>query len=118
MHYFVDNMFRQDKAPYCSNCSRDADCIALLLVRRPVGCLLADTALAGTRNASGFSTRSCCSVQDGEVPRDAEFARVRQYMIRRCRYAAALILNVQARAAVPASVALPRASMAASACDY
>ena len=30
------------------------------------------------------------------MPRDAEFARVRQYMIRRCRYAAALILNVQA----------------------
>lgn len=32
MHYFVDNLFRPDKAPYCSNCSRDADCIALLLV--------------------------------------------------------------------------------------
>ena len=29
------------------------------------------------------------------MPRDAEFARVRQYMTRRCRYAAALILNVQ-----------------------
>ncbi|KAI3433414.1 hypothetical protein D9Q98_003229 [Chlorella vulgaris] len=63
MHYFVDNMFRQDKAPYCSNCTRDADCLALLL--------------------------------DGVVPRDVEFAQVRQYMIRRCRYAAALILNVQ-----------------------
>lgn len=32
MHYWVDNMFRPDKAPYCSNCSRDADCLALLLV--------------------------------------------------------------------------------------
>ena len=29
------------------------------------------------------------------MPRDAEFARVRQYMIRRCRYAAALVMNVQ-----------------------
>jgi len=36
MHYFVDNMFRNDKAPYCSNCSRDAGCLALLLVRRRV----------------------------------------------------------------------------------
>lgn len=34
MHYFVDNLFRPDKAPYCSNCSRDADCVALLLVSR------------------------------------------------------------------------------------
>ena len=33
MHYWVDNLFRQDKAPYCSNCSRDADCLAVLLVR-------------------------------------------------------------------------------------
>ncbi len=33
MHYFVDNLFRADKSPYCTNCSKDADCIALLLVR-------------------------------------------------------------------------------------
>ncbi len=38
--------------------------------------------------------------QDGEVPRDTEFARVRQYMIRRCLYAAALIMNVQVGRAV------------------
>lgn len=37
---------------------------------------------------------SPCS-QDGEVPRDVEYERVRRYMVRRCRYAAALIMNVQ-----------------------
>jgi hypothetical protein len=37
MHYFVDNLWRSGKAPYCSNCSRDADCMALLLVREAGG---------------------------------------------------------------------------------
>ena len=39
------------------------------------------------------------------MPRDAEFARVRQYMTRRCRYAAALIMNVQASRHCAASAA-------------
>ena len=51
MHYFVDNMFRQDKSPYCSNCSRDADCIALLLVRTPRG--------PGVRWAGGSKPLQC-----------------------------------------------------------
>ncbi|GAB4822800.1 hypothetical protein N2152v2_009846 [Parachlorella kessleri] len=63
MQYWVDNMFKPDKSSYCSNCSYNADCLALLL--------------------------------DGKVPRDAEYERVRQYIVRRCRYAAALIMNVQ-----------------------
>lgn len=29
------------------------------------------------------------------MPRDVEYERVRGYMVRRCRYAAALIMNVQ-----------------------
>ena len=29
------------------------------------------------------------------MPRDVEYERVRRYMVRRCRYAAALIMNVQ-----------------------
>ena len=39
------------------------------------------------------------------MPRDAEFARVRQYMIRRCLYAAALIMNVQVGDALGAGTA-------------
>ena len=37
----------------------------------------------------------CDARQDGKVPRDIEYERVRQYIVRRCRYAAALIMNVQ-----------------------
>lgn len=122
---FVDNLFRPDKAPYCSNCSRNADCLALLLVSRAAsrrvwqawharsrcparargllpGRLLAHAlcqrgACVPGAVSIGFSSERARGLQDGEVPRDAEFARIRQYMIRRCRYAAALIMNVQAR---------------------
>ena len=34
-------------------------------------------------------------MQDGEVPRDAEYERARAYMMRRCRYAATLLMNQQ-----------------------
>lgn len=33
----VDNLFKNDKAPYCSNCSFNADCLALLLVSGGAG---------------------------------------------------------------------------------
>lgn len=57
---------------------------------------------SGSHPAQTAALLKCCPAaflrtlqQDGEVPRDVEFAQVRRYMIRRCRYAAALIMNVQ-----------------------
>jgi len=29
--YWADNLFRADRSPYCSDCSTNADCLALLL---------------------------------------------------------------------------------------
>ena len=60
--YWADNLFRQDRSPYCSDCSTNADCLALLL--------------------------------DGDEPRETQYEQVRQYMRRRCRYAAALLAQV------------------------
>lgn len=54
MHYWVDNMFRPDKAPYCSNCTRDADCIALLLVS---GGAVGGRSSAGARRPQGGAAR-------------------------------------------------------------
>ena len=60
--YWADNALRRGADVYCTNCSANADVLALLL--------------------------------DGAVEREDENARLRRYIVQRCCYAAALILNV------------------------